>query len=456
MPEETVSSNRRRRCSCCGNLHHNEEMRVTTDSHSLCRECYDDFTITCNECGNGMARTVEIDNGMYCRPCSESINTYQCRHCENRFREENILGSHQQYFCRPCLDEVVRECGNCSRSIYTYDERYHTYDCGAIICNHCLHQGNFGELILNDHSHSVCAGCGNTACNRPMNFDENVKLYYCSNCFQNRPKFFKSQSFRANKSRRFVGVEIEHIFLHEYVPSRRPAGVSSDESLPFCLYPPEIGYCKDDGSLRPGEHDVGVEFVLNPANGDTLFKNIRTVSEFMRKNECYVNRSCGLHVHIDVSQTNEAERRNVFRAWAALEGLLFAAFSEMRSGNQYCSPVGTDRNRCEPNYDNDHRYGALNVAAFYRHRTFEVRVHEGTVDADKIIQWVKFLLAFFETFEKIELSPERYQEIRRMNMRQKVLFLFQQVKLPLELKKYFVKRLRHYGRTRLNKPRQAA
>jgi hypothetical protein len=56
------------------------------------------------------------------------------------------------------------------------------------------------------------------------------------------------------------------------------------------------------------------------------------------------------------------------------------------------------------------RYRNLNVAAYARHGTLEFRQHQGTVNATKMVAWVKFTGAIMEQ-AKAESAPSIYRDI---------------------------------------------
>ncbi len=97
-----------------------------------------------------------------------------------------------------------------------------------------------------------------------------------------------------------------------------------------------------------------------------------------------VNNSCGLHVHLDCRNDKpEAVYKRLQRA----QPLLFAAVPKSRRDNRYC------RRNTELDYENfeghddDSRYRAINAMAFKRHKTIEIRLGQGSLDAARIVSW---------------------------------------------------------------------
>ena len=99
-------------------------------------------------------------------------------------------------------------------------------------------------------------------------------------------------------------------------------------------------------------------------------------TERLREAGCDVNRTCGLHVHIDCRDiSNTAAGTRAKRLREALPWLKRMVPSS-RASNTYC------------NRDSG-RYQPINTESLHRHSTVEVRLHSGTLDADKIRNWIE-------------------------------------------------------------------
>jgi hypothetical protein len=134
-----------------------------------------------------------------------------------------------------------------------------------------------------------------------------------------------------------------------------------------------------DGSISPSEgqaHEVRVLLVRRELE-PRLFRLCKRLEALGLR----VNRSCGLHVHLDQRGQTEAQvekRAKVMDAWlCALQELVPAS----RRDNSYCR-FGTSWKD---------RYHAVNLCAFSAHKTLEVRLHSGTTDYTKILAWVRLL-----------------------------------------------------------------
>lgn len=269
---------------------------------------------------------------------------------------------------------------------------------------------------------TTCYDCDEEMMTVASLYDENSDSHYCSDCFPGaRIRFLNAKSYRQNPSERFVGLELEYIQRNDEPKTGT------------------YGRFKGDGSLRASSiGGDGREFVTNPTNGDRLMSMIDKIALKFDEAKAYVNKSCGLHVHLDMRQTTEKEQINVYNAFRSMEKIFFGMVSKSRRENQYCRWL---KDRPYHEALRGERYYSLNVCAYPKFQTFEIRMHQGSMNAHKIKNWVLLLLNFFDTFTKTDFPKEKVDEVMSMSDRDKLIFLFQQVKIPLKLRKYMVRRL---------------
>lgn len=165
-----------------------------------------------------------------------------------------------------------------------------------------------------------------------------------------------------------------------------------------------------DGSLSPNSGTSAYEVVSPVLTGATGLEQIAKVCTTLNGLGAIVNRSCGFHVHVGVS--NDLDNVHFFRRLVRLykqhmpliEQVL--APSRRQAANHYCrdfrhhteaalencrtaADVMNLVNGSEPRGD---RYYKLNLNAYFRHRTVEFRQHQGTLDAQKATMWTRFCL----------------------------------------------------------------
>lgn len=181
-----------------------------------------------------------------------------------------------------------------------------------------------------------------------------------------------------------------------------------------------LGSLHEDGSVyQQADGSIPREFSSIPLKGDALLSAIKQVGAELKRTEAYTDGRCGFHVHLDMRETSEAQRRRIAAYWREFEPVFFAMMTPNRRDNEYCRP----REYPTPPGRNVRyrRYYALNtLAALERWGTFEVRLHHGTVDADEIAWWVMFLLRLFHAFERMPYSPIRHATLARMSPRERL------------------------------------
>lgn len=123
-----------------------------------------------------------------------------------------------------------------------------------------------------------------------------------------------------------------------------------------------------------------------------------------------VNRTCGLHVHVDAGEFTLEHWKRLLRIYACFEPAVDTFMPRSRRGNanQYCASLSSVSPSGLPGFlemlasapDLEHvksaifrggRYFKLNVMSFWRHGTVEFRHHAGTLNAGKITRWVRLL-----------------------------------------------------------------
>ena len=152
-----------------------------------------------------------------------------------------------------------------------------------------------------------------------------------------------------------------------------------------------------DGSLSGGN---GMEIVSPPMEGEASLQQIATVCRVLNELGATVNRSCGLHVHVDANGLSIGALRKLAAIYIENENIIdsFMPMSRRGNNNTYCNSLSRTnmqslavaRNASDIAHAISHgnRYVKLNYTAFLRHGTVEFRHHSGTVDADKVNKWL--------------------------------------------------------------------
>lgn len=166
-----------------------------------------------------------------------------------------------------------------------------------------------------------------------------------------------------------------------------------------------------DASVRDG-----FEVVSPILQGNEGLEAVRKVAQALRTAGAKVDRRCGFHVHVNGRDLTGADVLNCIRRYATHEAQIDAFMPSSRRGtnNTYCramdevirairnvSESASARQVCERVYE---RYFKLNVAAYLRHGTIEFRQHGGTVDYQKMVNWIIFCIAFVEDSRAVTVT----------------------------------------------------
>lgn len=133
---------------------------------------------------------------------------------------------------------------------------------------------------------------------------------------------------------------------------------------------------------------VEIRFLINQ---EEYKEKIKSLFEVLNASGARVNNSCGLHVHLDMRNRN---RTKSLLNLVAHHGILKKCVARNRLKNTYCKIDSDKRIRevlKEPMFvgNLENHYHWLNYNKKYT--TFEVRLHEGTMDGGKALFWVSLL-----------------------------------------------------------------
>lgn len=247
----------------------------------------------------------------------------------------------------------------------------------------------------------TCSGCHRTTDNhrliRPNSGADFYYLSICRECERDRNRARRTDrvptitSERLGDRRRF-GVEIE---CHVQGGSDGPARQRIREALP-------TGWkVKGDGSLG---YATGVEVVSPPLRGEAGLQQLRDVLAILQREGATIDRRCGLHVHHEVQDIGRDGLVLFVRSWAANQDLLDWLVSPSRRNgrNTYCRRFSDYELRALGTWRGGYnapgeRYRTVNVHAFPKYGTVEVRQHQGTLSFRKIEAWIKLAQAMLDS-----------------------------------------------------------
>lgn len=230
-------------------------------------------------------------------------------------------------------------------------------------------------------------------------FVQNVFARYWPEQVRSRNQAAIDDLFRFIPFNRRFGVEIEafNITQRELASALRNAGIQVEVE----------GYNHNtrnhwkivtDASLS-GTHSF--ELVSPILEGQAGLNQLETVCRVLKAKRALINRSCGLHVHFDAENIGLAQTKNLLINYARYEAIIdsFMPASRRSTTNTYCQSLTGRISQIEAASTMQaltstalpSRYFKVNLQSYLRHKTIEFRQHSGTIEFEKISNWVLFL-----------------------------------------------------------------
>lgn len=225
--------------------------------------------------------------------------------------------------------------------------------------------------------------------------------WYIERCKKLAKKLYEEKTIPKDKDSlgRWRSIEFELVFkspeaCEEFTHAVRGIGLSNFVTI------------KNDDSIRLNPYDVmGVrhEVILSYRSGDE--DSVRRFCKCL-KGRAYVNASCGTHFHIDMRHLTEDKVTEYGTRIAQAVPALRLLLPLERRGNKHCKEIiNTTKTQCVKCgrlscncHVQPHKYTFVNLAAYNKYKTIEIRGHSGTINADKILNWIKLC-------ETIMLAP---------------------------------------------------
>jgi hypothetical protein len=212
---------------------------------------------------------------------------------------------------------------------------------------------------------------------------------------------------------RTYGVEIEYVNMDRRVVANKVAealGVQHIHVLPYHGVVCETCSARVSGYSewkveRDGSVSSGGEVISPILQGEDGFAQIKKVMKAIKEAGGSVSTSCGLHVHLGVRDLTKEQRAELVGRWYANETMIKHFVSRSRWSNSYCRSVASQEvakwqrlilEGRDPEKHEVNRTSSLNITPFKKAGTYEVRLHQGTLNSKKITAWVKFLIAFVD------------------------------------------------------------
>ncbi|MGL5460731.1 MAG: amidoligase family protein [Cetobacterium sp.] len=220
-----------------------------------------------------------------------------------------------------------------------------------------------------------------------------------------------------------IGVEME--FLSE-LSSNKIAQILTEKGVPtksesYNHNVSRTWKITTDSSVR-GSMSYGLE-IVSPILTDLEELKIvcETLSTLEKDGEVKVDRSCGVHIHHDINDFTMDNIKNLFFLYSKYEEAIdnFMPKSRRESNNVFCKSVKNiigRVNSCETLEDiklnvcgansmysnasasrSGSRYHKLNINSYIVYGTVEFRQHAGSLNFEKISNWIMITLKMLET-----------------------------------------------------------
>jgi hypothetical protein len=238
-----------------------------------------------------------------------------------------------------------------------------------------------------------------------------------------KPKFFDSKG----EPNRFLGVELEIGGMNE----------ESVSKLKKCAAKWRMSI-HADGSIP----NSGFEINTSPAKGEAFNEQINEVCDILKEGEAWVDNSCGLHVHVDARDLSADDIFKTLIIWRKIEKKMFGLCKRGRARSEWCRSmkksfnhyVNLPRWEKQPVFkaktnifekqiqmlkqrakflhnliEEGDKYTAINFIHLSNgdYGTVENRMHEGTIDKNKILKWAKTNSKLFDLVKNISLKDAK-------------------------------------------------
>lgn len=169
------------------------------------------------------------------------------------------------------------------------------------------------------------------------------------------------------------------------------------------------------------------ELVSPILQGDDGLQQIKTVCRVLKQCHAKINKSCGLHVHMNARDFQLADWKKLYKNYIKIESTIdsFMPNSRRQSNNTYCKSMkrnGSNRaienarnlEQIERAITHRDRYYKLNTQSYWRQGSIEYRQHSGTIEFEKISNWILFVARLTEYSKQgFELGNGNYSETEK-------------------------------------------
>lgn len=262
----------------------------------------------------------------------------------------------------------------------------------------------------------TCPRCGTIAplTRRFFYIRGNGRPEYCVGC---HASYYRERAVSRRVARNPAvlkfGVEIEYSFRRgtEVVDRSHVAALINEQGVECHnqnYNHQRVSYWKvvPDSSVNAGGEVVSPPMTMD----DAAFEQIGAVCRALKAARATADSACGLHVHLEVRGYRAPRIQNVFQGWYNNQHVIDQMVARSRRNGRWCQHLtSTDMTYVGrvTNMENARRqlsmldrYKNLNGTCYPRYGTLEVRLHQGTVQANKIEHWVRLCRSLVTMFSE--------------------------------------------------------
>lgn len=168
----------------------------------------------------------------------------------------------------------------------------------------------------------------------------------------------------------------------------------------------------------------GFELVSPILKGQQGLEQLEKVCKALKNCHAYINKSCGLHIHFDASKFKLKQFKNLVLNYADLENIIdaFLPNSRRANNNNYCKSIISHKSAIENASTITQltdaipkRHNKINTKSYVKYKTIEFRHHSGTVEFDKISNWILFLHNLVEFSTEKRVTQVNFEILKTFN-----------------------------------------
>lgn len=366
----------------CYDCNTTESVEYYSGRHAYCYPCYTVDHMRCHHCDSPLRwdYRIEAEGRSYCQGCHQNLFVV-CHGCNNQVLNSGIIVHNGNHFCADCAEQYQQTCCSCNRTAPLSD--IHDLNLG-FYCESCYEE-QFVKCFR---------------CNGDCRIDDAIEGeggWLCSCCESETSDWGSSEfnpttnSYDELESQLTYGIEIE-------TSSCRGFSALSGKT---------IWGCTNDFSIS------GKEFISPPLCGDEGLNNIREFCSIAADMGWSVDSHCGLHLHMGVEHLSTQELKRIALAYYITQELWSAFVSTRRAQNNMCASLEYNKREItsiETDEDWDYfvgerdRFDNINWRAYMVHGTMELRLLNGTLDADHICNWIKMHTKFVDCVKSMSAT----------------------------------------------------